>query len=151
MSVSKSASPVTLVTGVFDLLHDEHRCFLKKAKDLGGKLVVGVESDVRVREIKGEGRPINSQEKRVQQLAALGLADEIFVLPEDFSSPAHHEALIAKIQPRYLAVSSHTKHLDKKQAILAKFGGEVKVVHQHNPQVSTTQLLANGYNDKQST
>lgn len=132
---------VVLVTGVFDLLHAEHRNFLQKAKALGGKLLVGVESDVRVRALKGEGRPINSQAVRVANITALGIADEVFVLPEAFSKPEHHRTLLEQIRPNILAVSSHSPHLDKKQQLMESLGGQVVIVHQHNPAVSTTQIL----------
>lgn len=132
---------VVLVTGVFDLLHAEHRNFLQKAKALGGKLLVGVESDVRVRALKGEGRPINSQAVRVANITALGIADEVFVLPEAFSKPEHHRTLLEQLRPNILAVSSHSPHLDKKQQLMESLGGQVVIVHQHNPSVSTTQIL----------
>lgn len=139
---TNSQTKKVLVTGVFDVLHTEHKTFLQKAKQLG-YLLVGVESDVRVADMKGPGRPIHSQNERVKNLQALGIADEVFVLPEDFSLPEHHRNLIQSIQPDYLAVSSHTKHIDKKQKIMNEFGGSVVVVHEHNPEVSTTLLLAN--------
>ncbi|HYD34853.1 MAG TPA: adenylyltransferase/cytidyltransferase family protein [Vitreimonas sp.] len=135
------AKKTVLVTGVFDILHHEHVEFLQKAKALGDELVVGIESDVRVAAIKGPGRPINTAAIRKTNLENLGLADEVFILPEAFDKPEHHEALIAQYHPDFLAVSSHTAHLDKKQALLAKYGGQVVVVHDHNPAVSTTQLL----------
>lgn len=132
---------IVLATGVFDVVHAEHIAFLQKAKALGW-LIVGVESDARVAEMKGPTRPVNPAARRVTTLEALQIADAIFVLPDHFNTPAAHEALIAEVRPQYLAVSAHTAHLDKKQAILAKYGGEVKVVHEHNPSVSTTILLA---------
>src|SRR3990172_12032671 len=52
---------IVLVTGVFDLLHDEHRNFLKVAKKAGDFLIVGLESDTRVRALKGVGRPVHDQ------------------------------------------------------------------------------------------
>lgn len=130
-----------LVTGVFDILHFEHIAFLRAAKELGF-LMVGVESDVRVRQIKGEGRPINSVAVRIAQLRELGIADEIFELPEAFASPDDHRALLARVRPDVLAVSSHTKHLDKKLRLLQEIGGTVEIVREHNPAVSTTLLLA---------
>lgn len=131
-----------LVTGVFDVLHTEHKTFLEKAKELG-YLIVGVESDVRVTAMKGQGRPIHSQQERVKNLEALGVADEVFILPEEFFLPEHHRSLIQSIEPDYLAVSSHTKHIDKKQKIMSECGGSVVIVHEHNPEVSTTLLLEN--------
>lgn len=138
----QSKQNVVFVSGVFDLLHQEHVNFLRKAKAIGDVLVVAIESDVRVRQIKGEGRPINSQQKRRKQLEALGFIDVVFILPEHFSQPAQHRQLIAEVRPAFLAVSSHSAHLDKKRAIVEEFGGQLQVVHQHNPAISTTQLLA---------
>ena len=132
---------IVLATGVFDILHQEHTNFLKNAKAVGDYLIVGVESDVRVRQMKGEGRPVNSQAVRVENLLNLNIADEVFILPEQFNKPEDHSSLIQKIKPRFLAVSSHSQHLDKKQAILKEFGGEVVIVHEHNPKISTTKLL----------
>lgn len=132
---------IVLVTGVFDLLHDEHMNFLRKAKAAGDILIVGLESDVRVRQMKGEGRPIYSQEQRRNHLEAMNIADDVFILPEQFSLPAHHDELIRTIRPSILAVSSHTAHQKEKAAIVEKYGGQLVVVHEHNPNISTTQLL----------
>lgn len=132
---------VVLVTGVFDILHQEHHNFLKKAKALGERLIVGIESDVRVRQLKGSGRPIHTQSVRAANVTALGLADEVFILPEAFSKPEHHRALLSQIKPDILAVSSHSPHVDKKQALMQEIGGTVVVAHQHNPKISTTILL----------
>lgn len=132
---------VVLVTGVFDLLHQEHRIFLEKASQLGGILLVGVESDERVQRLKGVGRPVQPQQKRVAAIQQLGLAAAVFILPTQFDHPADHEALIEVIRPNILAVSEHTAHQPEKAAIMAKFGGVVIVVHRHNQQVSTSQLL----------
>lgn len=134
---------VVLVTGVFDILHEEHMSFLAKAKQAGDLLVVGLESDQRVRQIKGSGRPVNSETERRQNLWELGIADFVFILPDDFSQPQQHRQLIETIRPAALAVSSHTKHLDKKSRILESVGGKLVVVHDFNPSISTT-ILMNG-------
>lgn len=133
---------VVFVSGVFDLLHQEHITFLEKAKAIGDVIVVAIESDARVRQIKGEGRPVNSQQVRKKQLEELGFLDVVFVLPENFSQPAQHRQIIDEVRPAFLAVSSHTSHLDKKKAIVEEFGGQLRIVHQHNPDISTTKLLA---------
>ncbi len=139
---NKPSMDKVLVTGVFDVLHEEHLIFLKKAKSLGDYLLVGVESDVRVAQMKGENRPINTQLVRVSQLEKLKIADEVFILPEAFNKPEQHIELIKKIKPKYLAVSSHTKHLEEKQQILEAHGGKVVIVHNHNPKISTTKILS---------
>ena len=133
---------LVLATGVFDILHEEHRLFLEKAKQLGDVLLVGIESDARVRKMKGEGRPINPAQTRRANLMGWQLADGVFILPEQFDKPEDHEALIALLRPNFLAVSSHTLHQDNKKAVLEKYGGQLVVVHDHNPAVSTSQILA---------
>lgn len=139
--MKNEVAETVLVTGVFDVLHAEHLAFLQKARQLGEKLVIGIESDVRVRQLKGEGRPVNPQDQRRAALEQLAVADEVFILPEQFSKPEDHLKVLQQYQPTILAVSSHTAHLDKKQALMAQVGGRVVVVHEHNPVVSTTQHL----------
>lgn len=141
-AIRRPDKSVVFVSGVFDLLHQEHKNFLHKAKQLGDVLLVAVESDARVRQMKGEGRPVQTQEVRKRQLEVLPDVDLVFVLPEDLSRPEQHRQVISEILPNFLAVSSHTSHLDKKKAIVEEFGGQLVVVHQHNPAISTTQLLA---------
>jgi len=128
------------VTGVFDIFHQEHLHFLQNAKDLGDVLVVGVESDARVRQMKGKGRPIQDQQWRLRTIQELVFVDTVFILPETFSKPEDHDLLIKDIRPTFLAVSSHTAHQEEKQRILRKYGGEVRVVLEQNPVVSTTLL-----------
>lgn len=134
-----------LATGAFDILHEEHLIFLKKAKKLGGFLIVGIESDLRVRRIKGEGRPINNQKIRFKNLLDLKIADKVFILPEEFDKKEDHLFLIKKIKPHILAVSSHTSHLEKKRKIMGLIGGELVVVHDHNPRVSSTKIIKSDF------
>lgn len=137
--------PIGLVTGVFDLLHRGHLDFLRKAqermKEEGGCLVVGVESDVRVKRIKGEGRPVQPQDVRVKNLVDSSAAKLVFVLPEKFDSTQDHLALITQIKPKLLLVSEHTPHLDKKTEIMDMIGGKVEVVSELDARFSTTQIL----------
>jgi D-beta-D-heptose 7-phosphate kinase/D-beta-D-heptose 1-phosphate adenosyltransferase len=132
---------IVLVTGVFDLLHQEHEIFLRKAKEEGDILLVGIESDPRVRRTKGEGRPVNPEDKRLTNLADWKIADCVFILPDEFDTPDQRRAFIHTVRPSILAVSAHSPFLEAKQALLSEVGGEVKVVHEHNPTVSTTILL----------
>ena len=130
-----------LVTGVFDLLHQEHKNFLTKAQEQGDILLVGLESDSRVKQLKGKARPINSLNTRIKNLEALNIADKIFALPEKFNKPEHHSTLINQIKPDILAVSSHTPNLSAKKHLIESIGGELKIVHRHNSKISTTKLL----------
>lgn len=132
---------IVLVTGVFDLIHQEHINFLSSAKLAGDLLIVGLESDHRVKQIKGPNRPINHQHKRSTNVHSLSIADHIFILPQKFSTPRDHQDLIGKLKPSILAVSSHSPHLKAKSAILKKYDGTVKIVHTHNPKHSTTRMI----------
>jgi rfaE bifunctional protein nucleotidyltransferase chain/domain len=134
---------LVLVTGVFDLLHQEHLNFLGKAKAIADLLLVGLESDVRVRKMKGEGRPIYNQTQRLLNLEKLQIADQVFILHEEFSKPADHERLIEQIRPDFMAVSSNTAFKKEKEMILAQFGAKLMVVHEFNPEFSSTKLINN--------
>lgn len=132
---------IVLATGVFDILHSEHEKFLQAAKKQGDILLVGLESDTRVKQLKGPHRPLNPIKTRLQNLAALDLADYVFFLPEEFDHLQQHQALIQQLHPHILAVSSQTPHQPQKQKIIEKYGGKIKVVLPHNPQISTSKLL----------
>lgn len=132
---------LVLVTGVFDIVHRAHRQFLVQARLQGDRLIVGLESDARVKQLKGEDRPINAQEQRLKQLENLGVADHVFVLPEMFSKPSEHSALIKILNPKVLAISEHTPHKAEKEAIMKKHNGNVVVVMGQDTSISSSRLL----------
>ena len=65
--------------GCFDILHIGHIKMLQYARSLGDNLVVGIDSDRRVKELKGDSRPINNQDDRREFLLALSCVDDVFV------------------------------------------------------------------------
>jgi len=130
-----------LITGCFDVLHIEHKKFLRAAKALGGRLLVGVETDARVRQLKGPGRPVNQLAVRLRALRRLGIVDEVFTLPNQFNDLNHFTNLIKKLRPDILAVSSSTPNLPVKRKIMKQIGGRVTVVLLHNPKISTTKMI----------
>ena len=64
--------------GCFDVLHRGHIELFKYAKSRGDKLIVGVDSDKKVRKDKGKGRPINNQEDRIEILRSIKYIDEVW-------------------------------------------------------------------------
>jgi D-beta-D-heptose 7-phosphate kinase/D-beta-D-heptose 1-phosphate adenosyltransferase len=68
-----------IVNGTFDLLHVGHVALLEYAKSLGDHLLVCVDSDSRVKQLKGESRPINTQADRIKMLGALRWVDMVQV------------------------------------------------------------------------
>ena len=93
------AAGKTLVftNGCFDILHVGHVRYLKQARSLGDTLLVAINSDRTVRELKGEGRPVMNEQERAEMLAALRAVDYVTVF--DDTSP---RSLIAKLLPDLL-------------------------------------------------
>src|SRR5690242_4025194 len=73
---------LVVTNGCFDLLHAGHVTYLQEARNLGDALLVGVTSDANVRQLKGAGRPLNSEQDRAAALAALQAVDAVFIFPE---------------------------------------------------------------------
>jgi rfaE bifunctional protein nucleotidyltransferase chain/domain len=73
---------IVFTNGCFDILHAGHVRYLAAAKQLGDILVVGLNGDESVRDLKGEGRPWNSQEDRAEVLAALEAVDYVIIFSE---------------------------------------------------------------------
>ena len=93
------------VNGTFDLLHPGHVSLLAWAKSLGDYLVVGIDTDDRVREKKGRTRPIHNQEERKFFLENLRSVDEV----RFFSSDKELEGLVKSYQPDIMIVGSDWK------------------------------------------
>lgn len=68
--------------GCFDILHVGHISYLQKAKSLGEYLIVGLNADSSVRNLKGDGRPVNNEQARATLLAALSFVDFIVIFDE---------------------------------------------------------------------
>ena len=98
----RGGARVTLANGCFDLLHVGHVRYLHAAKELGGRLVVAVNSDASVKTLKGEGRPLMPAEERAEILAALADVDAVVIFPEN-----DVRSIIREIRPDF-----HTKGTD---------------------------------------
>jgi rfaE bifunctional protein nucleotidyltransferase chain/domain len=120
----RAGEPVTLANGCFDLLHVGHIRYLQAAKNLGGRLVVAVNSDESVRALKGGGRPLIPAEERAEILAALADVDAVIIFPE-------HDvrALIREIQPDVQAKGTdYTVESVPERDALKEYGGRVEIV-----------------------
>ena len=73
---------VVTTNGCFDLMHVGHLRYLQAAKNLGDLLVIGVNSDNSVRELKGERRPLIPADERAEMLAGLDCVDYVVIFPE---------------------------------------------------------------------
>lgn len=88
---------IVFTNGCFDLLHFGHLHYLAQARDLGSRLIVGVNADISVRRLKGPRRPIQDERTRSLLLAALEFVDAVVIFEED--TPQH---LIATLLPDVL-------------------------------------------------
>ena len=88
--------------GCFDILHRGHLEMLQYARSLGSKLIVGIDSDQKVREDKGSDRPINTQTDRYFMLQSLQCVDDVVI----FNSREDLESLIQTIEPDIMVIGS---------------------------------------------
>ena len=127
---------VVFTHGVFDILHSGHVDYLTKSKALGDVLIVGLNSDKSVRNIKSDKRPIISQEDRAIVLASLKPVDFVVLFDED--TPAK---LIDVVIPDVL-VKGADWELDKIEGreTVIKNGGEVRNIKFVSEQ-STSKII----------
>ena len=79
----KSGTPLVFTNGVFDILHAGHAGYLMEARNAGGSLVIGLNSDQSVRAIKGPNRPIQNEADRALLLASLRCTDAVVIFDEE--------------------------------------------------------------------
>jgi rfaE bifunctional protein nucleotidyltransferase chain/domain len=96
-ALRRQGKRVVFTNGCFDLIHPGHVRYLRKAKQLGDVLVVGLNSDASVRRLKGPARPLVSQRDRCEVMAALEMVDFVTVFNDD--TPYR---LIVRLQPDVL-------------------------------------------------
>lgn len=120
----KEGEPITFTNGCFDILHLGHVDYLQKAKNIGGKLIVGVNSDDSVRRIKGALRPIVDENSRMRILASLEYVD--CVIPFDQDTPLE---LISLLMPDVLVKGSDYSIENIVGAdVVLKNGGRVETI-----------------------
>ena len=120
----EGGEPIILANGCFDLLHVGHVRYLHAAKQLGGRLVVAVNSDESVRALKGEGRPLMPAEERAEILASLSDVDGVVIFPE-----LDVRALIREIRPNIQAKGTdYTAATVPEGDLVREYGGRVEIV-----------------------
>jgi len=82
-TLHKEAKKIVFTNGCFDILHIGHVKYLETAKSYGDILIVGLNADASVKRLKGDTRPINTQEDRAYLLASLGAVDYVVTFEED--------------------------------------------------------------------
>jgi D-beta-D-heptose 7-phosphate kinase/D-beta-D-heptose 1-phosphate adenosyltransferase len=127
---------VVFTNGCFDILHRGHITYLNRAKALGDVLVVGINSDDSVRRLKGEKRPINPLEDRIQVLAALSCIDYIVPFGED--TP---DRLIEALRPQvFVKGGDYTLEMLPEAELVRELGGEIALLP-YLEERSTTRMI----------
>lgn len=115
---------IVFTNGCFDVLHAGHVRYLTKAREKGDFLVIGLNSDVSVRRLKGNGRPINPEEDRAEVLDALRAVGAVTIFDEPTA-----EALIAAVHPDvYVKGGDYTIETLPEAKIVQEYGGRVEFV-----------------------
>ena len=102
---SNSNMKLVWTNGCFDVLHRGHIELFKYAKSLGDYLIVGIDSDKRIKESKGPSRPVNSQQDRRFFLESIKYVDKVVI----FSSSFQLESMVKMYKPEALVVGSEYK------------------------------------------
>ncbi len=127
---------IVFTNGCFDILHRGHVEYLMKAKELGDVLIVGLNSDSSVRQIKGEGRPIVTQEDRAFILSNLAFVDYVVI----FDEPTPYD-LISKIVPDVLVKGSDWSVENVVGRDIVESNGGKVVLIELTPNRSTTNII----------
>ncbi len=141
--VEKSARPkkVVVVGGCFDILHNGHLRFLEKARGAGDVLMVLLESDESVRQMKGANRPINPQKDRAEMLASLRVVDFV-VLLNHFKTDKEYDNVINTTKPAIIATTKGDPARRHKERQARLVGAKLKDVVDQIENKSTTRIAA---------
>ncbi|MCL1065994.1 bifunctional D-glycero-beta-D-manno-heptose-7-phosphate kinase/D-glycero-beta-D-manno-heptose 1-phosphate adenylyltransferase HldE [Shewanella olleyana] len=129
---------VVMTNGCFDILHAGHVSYLQQAKALGDRLIVAVNDDASVKRLKGEGRPVNQEDRRMAVLA--GLASVDWVIPFSEDTP---QRVISRLLPDSLVKGGDYKAEEVAGgAEVIAAGGTVEILGFEDG-VSTTAIIEN--------
>lgn len=127
---------IAFANGCFDVVHVGHIRYLQGASDVADVLVVGVNSDESVRQLKGEGRPVMPERERAEIIASLRGVDYVVIFGE--RSPA---GLLSRLRPDFQCKGTdYTPDSVPEAEVVRAYGGEVVIVGDPKDH-STTAIL----------
>jgi rfaE bifunctional protein nucleotidyltransferase chain/domain len=137
-AVRASGKKLVVTNGCFDLLHLGHVAYLESARNFGDALLVGVNGDDAARQLKGPGRPVNSETDRAAVVAALASVDAVCVFAEKAATK-----FLERARPDvYVKGGDYTLDtLNQEERRLVEAGGGKVVIFPLVPGKSTTALL----------
>ena len=133
---------IVFTNGCFDILHRGHVAYLSEAKQAGDVLIVAINSDEGIRQLKGADRPINEVADRAAVVGALSCVDYVTVFDGETPVP-----LIERLRPDiYVKGGDYTPEMLTEAPVVRSYGGEVRIlsyVAQHST-TETIQRIARG-------
>ena len=142
----RAGERIILGNGCFDLLHVGHIRYLRAAKQLGGRLIVAINSDESACKLKGEGRPLMPEDERAEIVGALADVDAVVLFPE-----TDVRALIREIRPDIqVKGTDYTAENVPERDTVVECGGRVEIVGDPK-QHSSSKLIAEAESGRKST
>lgn len=123
----RNSKRIVLVGGCFDILHVGHVRFLSEARKMGDYLVVLLESDKKVKALKGERRPVFIQKERAEMLSALKTVDLIVRLPM-LETDRGYLNLVKRIKPDVVAITEDDPLIEIKRRQADEVGSELRII-----------------------
>jgi D-glycero-beta-D-manno-heptose 1-phosphate adenylyltransferase len=123
LQIRSSGKTIVFANGCFDLIHAGHIRYLQNAKALGDVLILGVNSDACVKALKGNGRPLQSEEDRTEILASLDCVDYVLL----FDTPTV-DGILKELKPDIHAKGTDytEENVPERETVLA-YGGRVAI------------------------
>jgi D-glycero-beta-D-manno-heptose 1-phosphate adenylyltransferase len=119
-----SGSTIILANGCFDLIHAGHIRYLEGARNLGGTLIVAINSDDQVQKLKGGNRPFISEGERAEIIAAMRMVDAVTV----FDEPTVKELILAIKPDVHAKGTDYSVDTVPEREIVRSYGGLVAIV-----------------------
>ena len=131
---------VGLVTGTFDLLHAGHLNLWQQAAARCEQLIIGLESDARVRARKGQTRPLLPQNYRKKRILQVFPDAQVIILPDNFGEENVRLAFLREYHVDALFVGADDPFLENKKKLMKQVSGDLVNV-KNEPLISMTQIL----------
>lgn len=123
--IRRQEKKIVFTNGCFDILHAGHVRYLTAAKNFGDILIIGLNTDESVRNLKGESRPINNEQDRAEVLLGLKAVDHVVFFGEKTA-----ENLISEIRPNvYVKGGDYNLENLPEAKIVQSYGGKVEFIN----------------------
>jgi rfaE bifunctional protein nucleotidyltransferase chain/domain len=133
----KHGARIVFANGCFDILHVGHVRYLEAARALGDLLVVGINTDAQVRQLKGAGRPFVAERERAEIIASLRSVDLVTIFPEPTV-----ETLLLAIRPDIHAKGTdYTAETVPEREVVRSYGGRVAIVGDPKDHSSSNMIV----------